>query len=320
MAAGTLGATALALRPRRTAAEVLGPSTPSGLWGAAWTDAGLVALWSSRGQVSVVRLTGVGLLAVERVLARPHLEVPAGIAAGGAPLVVGGAAEVRRARAGVPVGHLPATVRSTLEAEVDGPLTVGGAADELLGPLVVARTLEGAPVAVRSPVRHGVLGALLSGSGASWSAVQHPPSDEGDHCSVLTVSAGGRAVLEVGDLGLAGPVSLVGPVTAPLVSVADGEGRVRMWRLGAQPTELVSPGSADEVAVHVADGRPIGLRISSAGASVVGLGPGGWEVVRDVDDTEGARRVLAVGGAEAAFLVELPDRVVLVDGQGSVRR
>jgi hypothetical protein len=193
------------------------------------------------------------------------------------------------------------------------------ALDELGARTVAARRLTGEPVELATAVRHGVLGAALAGA-APWVAVQHAPPDEGDHCSSLTVSHAGRPVLEVTDLGLAGPVSLVGPPAAPLVSVADGEGSLRAWRLGHEPHALVVPGDADEVALHVAGDRSIGLRIDPGGASLLVLGDGGWEVVRDVDGTAGARRVLAIAGTDPEFLVELPDRLVLVDGHGTVRR
>lgn len=321
VAAGAVGVGALALRPRRTVADVLDVRSPVGLWGVARTDDGLVGLWSSGGRPAVVRLSDRGPVTVQRILATPAAGVAVAIAAGGSPTVLGAVEDVVSASHAVGTDHLPASVRAELASEVDGPLSVAGlVVDQVLHRAAVARTLDGseAPVGL-PPIAGGVAASLLQGGGSAWSAVQHPPTGEGDHCSSLTVSADGRPVLEVADLDSAGPAVLVGPLDAPLVSVADGAGNVRAWRLGADPVELLAPGGPDEVALHLAAGRPIALLASPDGATLLGHGPSGWEVLRDVAGTAGCRRVLAVSGAAPEFLVEVADGVRLVDGDGTVR-
>jgi hypothetical protein len=316
-----LGVAALGLRPRRTVAEVLDPRSPVGLWGAARTDEGLLALWSSGGPPVVVRLSDRGPVTVQRVLATPAPGVAVAVAAGGAPSVLGAVEDVRPGPGGISTGHLPESVSAALAAEVDGPLSVAGLdLDVVLLRRAEARGLDGSPSAVALPaIPGGIAAAALRGDGPEWVAVQHPPTPEGDHCSSLTVLADGRTLLEIDDLALAGPASIVGPTSAPLVAVSDGESRARAWHLGHAPVELVSPRGPDEVALHIADRRPIGLRASPAGATLLAHGASGWEVVRDVAGTDGCRRVLAVAGVEPEFLVEVADGVRLVDGEGRVR-
>ena len=95
----------------------------------------------------------------------------------------------------------------------------------------------------------------------------------------------------------------------------------RCGRGASVPTRssFLAPGGPDEVALHVAGGRPIALLASPDGATLLGHGPRGWEVLRDVAGTAGCRRVLAVAGTEPEFLVEVADGVRLVDGQGNLR-
>lgn len=321
VAAGAVGVGALALRPRRTVADVLDPRSPAGLWGVARTDVGLVALWSSGGRPVVVLLSDRGPVAVERILATPAAGVAVAIAAGGAPVVLGAVEGVVPGAPPIRTDHLPASVRAALAAEVDGPLSVAGrAVDHVLPRVAAARSLDGSAAPVHlPPIPGGVATSALQGVGPVWTAVQHPPTAEGDHCSSLTVTADGRAVLEVADLGAAGPAVLTGPVAAPFVTVADGAGQVRAWGLGADRAELVAPGGPDEVALHVAAGRPIALLGSPDGATLLGHGPSGWEVLRDVAGTAGCRRVLAVAGTAPEFLVEVADGVRLVDGEGKLR-
>lgn len=322
VAAGAMGVGALALRPWRTMADVLDPRSPAGLWGVARTDAGLLGLWSSGGHPAVVRLSSRGPVTVERVLAAPAPGVAVAVAAGGAPSVLGAVEEVRQSAGGIDTSHLPASLQAALAAEVDGPLSVAGLApDEVLPRRAAARTLDGAPASLQLPsIAGGIAAGALQGDGVTWSLVQHPPTAEGDHCSSLSVLSDGRTALQVSDLGAAGPGSLVGPASAPLVSVADGAGTVRGWHLRVDaPVELVAPGAPGEVAVHVADGRPVALLASPDGATLSALGPNGWEVVRDVEGTAGCRRVLAVAGPDPEFLVEVADGVRLVDGRGALR-
>jgi hypothetical protein len=320
VAAGALGVGALALRPGRGIAHAGDARSPAGLWGVARTDDGLVGLWATGDRPAVVRLTDRGPVEVARILATPGPGVAVAVAAGATPAVLGAVEEVAGARL-VRTDHLPQSVRAALAAERDGPLSiVGAAADHLLPRRAVARSLVRSGAAFELPeIPGGIAASVLRGGGATWSVVQHPPTAEGDHCTSLTVALDGQPVLEVADLGDAGPASLVGPAGAPLVTVADGEGRVRAWRLGAQPLELVAPRSPDLVALHVADGRPVALLGSPDGATLLGHGPGGWEVLRDVDGTAGCRRVLAVAGTMPEFLVEVADGVRLVDGAGNVR-
>lgn len=320
VAAGVLGVGALALRPGRSVAHAADVRSPAGLWGVARTDDGLIGLWASGDRPVVVRLSDRGFVEVTRVLATPAPGVAVAVAAGGAPAVLG-AVEETAGGGSIRTDHLPESVRAALATEVDGPLSVAGVADDHLLPRrAVARSLDGSDASFELPsVPGGIGAAVLRAGGATWSVVQHPPTAEGDHCSSLTVTLDGRTVLEVADLGDAGPASLAGPVEAPLVSVADGAGRVRAWRLAAQPLELVAPGSADLVALHVAGGRPVALLGSPDGATLLGHGPSGWEVLRDVAGTAGCRRVLAVAGAKPEFLVEVADDVRLVDGDGVVR-
>lgn len=320
VAAGALGIGALALRPGRSIAHAVDARSPTGLWGVARTDDGLVGLWASGHRPAVVRLTDRGPVEVARILATPGPGVAVAVVAGGAPAVLGAVEEVAAAGS-IRADHLPASVRAALAAEPDGPLSVAGVAvDHLLPRRALARSLDGSDASIALPtIPGGIAASVLRGGGATWSVVQHPPTAEGDHCSSLTVALDGTRVLEVADLGDAGPASLVGPAGAPLVSVADGEGRVRAWRPGAQPLELVAPGSPDLVALHVADKRPVALLGSPDGATLLGHGPNGWEVLRDVAGTAGCRRVLAVVGAEPEFLVEVADGVRLIAGDGVVR-
>lgn len=319
MGAGAAGVAALALRPRRSVAETVGASMPAGLWGPADTDAGLLALWSAGNRAAVVRLSENGPIEVVDTLTEPQLAVLAGVAAGGPPLVLGAAAEAIPRTRSIAVDHLEPGIRAALLDESDGPLSLDGVEIDEIGPLRgAARTLRGADVSIDVPLpAGGIVSAVLADR---WVCVQHPPNGEGDHCSSLTVFDGGSPVLHVDDLGAAGPAALAGPVDTPVVSVADGEGRVRVWQLGAATDELSPPGVADGIAVHVADGRPIALRTSPDGATLLAHGPVGWEAVADVDGTAGAGRTVAVSGTVAQFLVELGDRVVAVDGQGAVRR
>lgn len=318
---GAVGVGALALRPRRTVADVLDARSPVGLWGVARTEEGLVGLWSSGGRPAVVRLSDRGAVKVERILAVPAVGGAVAIAAGGAVTALGAAEEVAAGAGTLPTDHLAASVRDALVSELDGPLSVAGlAVEHVLARTAVARRLDGSssPIAL-PPIPGAIAASVLQGGGSVWSVLQHPPTAEGDHCSSFTVSADGQTALEVTDLGSTGPAVLTGPVEAPLVSVADGSDQVRAWRLGADPLELVGPGAPDEVALHVTGGRPIALLASPDGATLLGHGPGGWEVLRDVAGTAGCRRVLAVAGVEPAFLVEVADGVRLVDGEGSLR-
>jgi hypothetical protein len=319
VAAGALGVAGLALRPRRTVAEVLDPRSPAGLWGVARTDDGLLGLWSSGGRPVVVRLTERGPVSVARIVATPQPGVAVAVAAGGPPAVLGAVEETVPVAGAIATSHLPGSVRAAMTDEVDGPLSVASLrSDEVLPRQPVARTLDGGATLELVDIPGGVAAAVLLG-GTVWSVVQHPPSSEGDHCSSLTVTADGRPVLEVADLGAAGPASLVGPTSAPILSVSDERGRLRVWHLAGPAMELVAPGSPDDVAVHVADGRPIALLGSPDGATLLRHGGSGWEVVRDVGGTAGCRRVLAIGGEEPEFLVEAADGVLLVDGDGTVR-
>lgn len=317
--AGALGIGALALRPRRSIAGLLDVRSPAGLWGVARTDDGLLGLWSSGGRPVVVRLSDRGPVEVERILAEPVAAAVA-IAAGGGPLVLGADEEVAAGAGAIRTDHLPASVRAVLVDEVDGPLAVvGTATDQVLARRPVARTLDGSEASIPLPaIAGGVAASVLRGEGSTWSVVQHPPTAEGDHCSSLTVTRDGAPVLEVADLGSAGPAGLAGPASSPLVSAAGGDGRTRAWVLADVPRELASPGAVDEVALHVADGRPVALLASDAGATLLGHGAAGWEVVRDVEGTAGARRVLAVAGTAPEFLVEVDGGVLRVDGEGRV--
>lgn len=321
VAAGAVGVGALALRPRRTIADVLDPSSPAGLWGVARSDEGLLALWSMDGRPVVVRLSDRGPVRIERVLATPPPGVAVALAAGGQADVLGAVEEVVAARRSLRTDHLPEAIRAALLAEVDGPLSVADlVVDRVLGRTPVVRRLDGSVSDVPVPtVPGGVAAAVLHGGGSVWSAVQHPASPEGDHCSALSLFLDGRRVLEIDDLGSAGPAVLAGPVGAPLVSVADGDGAVRGWLLAPEPRAVVAPGAPDEVAMHVSDGRPVALLASPDGATLLGLSSSGWEVLRDVAGTAGCRRVVAIAGHEAAFLVEVADGVRLVDGAGELR-
>lgn len=321
VAAGAVGVGALALRPRRTIADVLDPSSPAGLWGVARSDEGLLALWSMGGRPEVVRLSDRGPVRVERVLATPPPGVAVALAAGGEAGVLGAVEEVVAARRSLRTDHLPEAMRAALLAEVDGPLSVAHlVVDRVLARTPVVRRLDGSASEVPVPaVPGGVAASVLHGGGSVWSAVQHPPSSEGDHCSALSLFLDGRRVLEIDDLGSAGPAVLTGPMGAPLVSVTDGDGAVRGWLLGPEPREVVAPGTPDEVAMHVADGRPVALLASPDGATLLGLSSSGWEVRRDVAGTAGCRRIVAVAGHEPAFLVEVADGVRLVDGAGALR-
>lgn len=318
--AGAVGVGALALRPRRTVADVLDARSPAGLWGVARTDAGLLGLWSSGGRPVVVRLSEHGPVSVERIVATPAVGGAVAIAAGAAPAVLGAVGETVAGAGAIPTSHLPEPVRAALAGEVDGPLSVAALRRDDLRPLhPVARTLDGAPAALDvAGVPGGFAAAALVGD-VTWSVVQHPPSAEGDHCSSLTAAVDGRTALEVADLGAAGPASLVGPTSAPLLSVADGTGVVRAWQLAGPVAEVAAPGRPDEVAVHVAGGRPIALLASQDGATLLRHDGGGWEAVRDVAGTAGCRRVLAVAGEEPEFLVEVADGVRLVRGDGTLR-
>lgn len=315
-----LGVGALALRPGRSIAHAVDVRSPTGLWGVARTHDGLVGLWASGDRPAVVRLSDRGPIEVTRVLATPAPGVAVAVAAGGAPAVLGAVEEVAGAGS-IRTDHLPESVRAALAAEVDGPLSVAGVADDHLLPRrAVARSLDGSDASIDlSAIPGGIAASVLRGGGATWAVVQHPPTADGDHCSSLTVTLDGQTVLEVADLGDAGQASLAGPMDAPIVSVADGAGQVRAWHLGGHPLELVAPGSPDLVALHVVGGRPVALLGSPDGATLLGHGPSGWEVLRDVAGTAGCRRVLAVAGAEAEFLVEVADGVRLVDGDGVVR-
>lgn len=320
VAAGAVGLGSLALRPRRTVADVLDPSA-TGLWGAARTGQGLVALWSSGGRPAVVQLSGRGPVEVTSLVAAPALSLPASIAAGGATTVLGADAQVSTRRHEVRTGHLPPSVQAALANEPDGPLSLDGLEVHVVSPSTpAARTLDGSDADVPMPaVAGGIATAAFLDGPAAWVALQHPPSAEGDHCTGLLVRAGDRTALAVDGLGAAGPASLVGASASPLVAVADGDGRLRVWRLGDEVVELPSPGPGDDVAVHVADDHPVAVLVSDAGAVLLALGSDGWEVVRDVAGTEGSARVLAVSGGVPEFLVEVPDGVVLVDGEGRVR-
>lgn len=320
VAAGAVGVGALALRPRRTVADVLDPRSPAGLWGVARTDDGLVGLWSSGGRPVVVRLTERGPVSVERILATPPPGGAVAVAAGGRPSLLGTAEEVVPASNPIRTAHLPESARTALAAEVDGPLSVAALRrHDVLVRRPVAHSLDGTVAAFHwADIPGGVAAAVLLG-GPTWSVVQHPPSAEGDHCSSLTVVADRRPVLEVADLGAAGPASLVGSASAPLLSLFDGAGRVRMWRLAGDPVELAAPGGPDDVALHVADGRAIALVASPDGATLLRHSTTGWEAIRDVHGTAGCRRVLAVAGAEPEFLVEVADGVRMVHGDGTVR-
>lgn len=321
--AGALGIGALALRPGRTIADVLDARSPTGLWGVARTDAGLVGLWSDGRRPTVVRLSDRGPVEVERVLASPEPGVAVAVAGGGAPTVLGALEEPLGAAPPIGIDHLPASLRAELFGEVDGPLSVVHlAADRVVPRQPVARPLRGGDLDLDlglAPVSGGIAASALRDAGVTWSAVQHPPTAEGDHCSSLTVARDGVVVLEVGDLGAAGPAALAGPGAAPVVSVADGSDRVRSWVLGSQPHELAPLSGPDAVAVHVSGGRPVALLASPAGATLLGHGPSGWEALRDVDGTAGGRRVLAVTGAAAEFLVEVDGGVRSVDGEGRLR-
>lgn len=280
-----------------------------------------MALHSSGGRPAVVQLSERGTIVVESLVAGPGLALPASIAGGGRTTVLGAASEVTTRTRSISIAHLPPAVQAALAAELDGPLSlVGSTLDEVLPSVPTARTLDRADALSGLPdVPGGILTAALQGGPVPWVAVQHPPSAEGDHCTALLVRAGDRVVLALDGLGAAGPASLAGPHASPLVSLVDGDGGVRAWRLGADAQELPSPGRGDGVALHLAGDRPIGLLLSPVGAVLVALGPAGWEVVRDVDGTDGATRVLAVSGADPEFLVEVPGGVVLVDGGGQVR-
>lgn len=319
--AGALGIGALALRPRRTLADLLDPRSPAGLWGVARTQDGLVGLWASGGRPVAVQLSEQGPVVVERVLGVAPPGVAVAVAAGEAPALLGATEEAVPGVVGIATDHLPASVRAALEAEVDGPLAVAGLAPEHVRPRhPVARTLAGAPTSLAiPPVAGGIAASVLHTGGPVWAAVQHPPDAEGDHCSSLTVFHDGRPALEVADLGASGPATLAGAASSPVVGVVDGTGRLRAWVLGGAPHELASPGPADLVAVHVADGRPVALLSSAAGATLLGHGARGWEVKRDVEGTAACRRVLAVAGEAAEFLVEVDGGVRLVDGEGRVR-
>lgn len=321
VAAGALGVGALALRPRRTIADVLDGRSPTGLWGVARTDHGLVGLWSSGARPAVVRLSDRGPVEVDRILATPDAGVAVAVAGGGAPVLLGALEERSGLASAIGLDHLPASVRAQLEGEVDGPLSVVHlAAEQVLPRRPVARAIDGTDVALGlPPVAGGITASVLRDGGVTWAAVQHPPTAEGDHCSSLTVVRDGRIVLEVGELGSAGPADLAGSGTGPVVAVADGAGRVRSWVLGSQPRELAPLSGAGGVAVHVAGGRPVALVGSPAGATLLGHGPSGWEALHDVDGTTGCRRVLAVTGAVAEFLVEVDDGVRSVDGEGRLR-
>lgn len=321
VAAGAVGVGALALRPRRTMADGLDSRSPLGLWGVARTDEGLLGLWSSGGRPAVVRLADRGPVTVERILATPTPGAAVAIAGGGGAITLGAAEDVTPLERSIRTDHLAASVRAALAAEVDGPLSVAGlVVDEVLARRAVGRHLDGSTASLEMPAIPGGVAASVLRDGASvWSAVQHPPTAEGDHCSVLTITAGGTKVLEIPDLGSAGPASVVGPMDRPLVTVVDGAGVLQAWRLGGAVVTVPSPGAADDVALHVAGGRTIALLASPDGATLLGHGPAGWEVLRDVAGTAGCRRVLAIAGTEAEFLVEVADGVRLVDGEGSVR-
>lgn len=321
VAAGAVGIGALALRPRRTIAEVLDPRSPVGLWGVARTEDGLLGLWASGGRPAIVRLSDRGPVTVQQILATPAPGVAVAIAGGGTAAVLGAVEEVTPVDGSIRTDHLPPSVRAALAAEVDGPLSLAGAVvDEVSPRRAVARDLDGSTAEVDLPsIPGGVATSVLRHAGAAWSAVQHPPTVEGDHPSSLSVAAGGTTVLEIPDLGAAGPASIVGPVDAPLLTVVDGTGVLQAWRLGGAVVAVPSPGAADDVALHVADGRTIALLASPDGATLLGHGPAGWEVLRDVAGTAGCRRVLAVAGPEPEFLVEVADGVRLVDGRGEVR-
>lgn len=309
--AGVIGAGLLTVAPQvalRAVADGFGPAT--GLWaavsdpaagrlfGLVGTDAGPVVHHLAVARDGTVRLgpmlsgpaTIAGFDAISLALVDP------------APALLG--ADIVGPTAPAP-GFATNAVDHILAGEPDPP---GPATSAPIGRPVAAMrdAVSGSPLGVRD--RAGFATARLG----HWSVRQHGPDDEADHLSMLTVSHAGEAVTVLDGLVDAAPATLAGAVDAPVLTVADGAGAVRVIPLGLtqsappladHPTTAVTRVRDAVVASAVdADGRLL-LRT---------LAGGRWSQSRAVSGTAGITAVLAIAGTRR-LLVTGPDGAALVD-------
>ena len=309
-----MGAGALLVAPRRSLVAVAqGLDRPIGLWSVA-TDpgsGGLVGLLDA-GQGPQVRRLEVGEGGSVRVgLRLVDVDVePLAVGAAGHPVLLG----IRAAPPATPPrpasdAAAPA-VRALLAAEPFGP-ALGIVPVSPLG----ARTPTVVDLATGTPLAapaHGLVSAMSGG----WAVFQHGPDDEADHLPVLSVAFGSDRRVVFEDLDLAGVAQLSGPPAAPVLTVADGTGAVRVCRLPAGPDALVADDPS--VAVTATADDVFATRRAPDGRLVIDRLDGtGWGAPRVIPGSEAATAVIAVGGA-AAFVVTGPTmaRLVAVGGGG----
>lgn len=157
------------------------------------------------------------------------------------------------------------------------------------------------PVGVRVDIAGGTVAAtpgigLVTAALGSWSIRQHGTDDEADHLSELTADRHGRPAFTIGGLDQAGLATVAGTETAPVLSVADGRGAIRVLPLGGgsapdladRPSTIVTRTGSSVVAADV-DG---------AGRLIVAeLDGAGWAPWRTVPGLQGITSLLPITGS-----------------------
>ena len=316
LGAGIVGAGAALLAPERSLRAIAsGLDRPDGLWSVAADErtGDLIGLFGSDGVAHVHRLLvdADGVVHPGRRLPVPSSDVTP-LALGSVPrgpVLLGArltAVEMPAPAAADP--GLETAVRALLLAEPGHPLQ-GSTTTERLRSVSIDL---GSGVISDGDRRPG----LRTGAIGRWSLRQHGVDDDADHLSMVSVGDGRSESVVLDGLGLAGLAQVAGTERSAVVSVRDGDGFVRVHRLGSS---RALPPLADTPATAVtgAGTHVVSTSLDPAGRVVLSRSDGGrWTAFRTVAGSEGTDRVLAVAGAEVFVASGATGARVVASGGG----